>query len=98
MGIPDHLTCLLRNLCAGQEATVRTGHGIILLELINKSGKVSGYKINIQNSVAFSYTDNELPKKRNGKTISFSIVSISIECLRISLTMDVKLQYTDEIY
>ena len=27
MGLPDHLTCLLRNLCAGQEATVRTGHG-----------------------------------------------------------------------
>ena len=27
MGIPDHLTCLLRNLCAGQEATVRTGCG-----------------------------------------------------------------------
>ena len=26
-GIPDHLTCLLRNLCAGQEAAVRTGHG-----------------------------------------------------------------------
>ena len=28
MAIPDHLTCLLRNLYAGQEATVRTGHGI----------------------------------------------------------------------
>ena len=27
MGIPDHLTCLLRNLYAGQEATARTGHG-----------------------------------------------------------------------
>ena len=27
MGIPDHLTCLLRNLYAGREATVRTGHG-----------------------------------------------------------------------
>ena len=27
MGIPDHLTCLLRNLYAGQEATFRTGHG-----------------------------------------------------------------------
>ena len=27
MGIPDHLTCLLRNLYAGQEATIRTGHG-----------------------------------------------------------------------
>ena len=29
MGIPDNLTCLLRNLYAGQEATVRTGHGTI---------------------------------------------------------------------
>ena len=28
MGIPDHLTCLLRNQYAGQEATVRTGHGM----------------------------------------------------------------------
>ena len=27
MGLPDHLTCLLRNLYAGQETTVRTGHG-----------------------------------------------------------------------
>ena len=27
MGIPDHFTCLLRNLYAGQEATIRTGHG-----------------------------------------------------------------------
>ena len=27
MGVPDHLTCLLRNLYAGQEATARTGHG-----------------------------------------------------------------------
>ena len=27
MGIPDHLTCLLRNMYAGKEATVRTGHG-----------------------------------------------------------------------
>ena len=30
VGIPDHLTCLLRNLYAGQEATVRTGHGTTL--------------------------------------------------------------------
>ena len=29
MGLPDHLTCLLRNLYAGQEATIRTGHGTI---------------------------------------------------------------------
>ena len=31
MGIPEHLTCLLRNLYAGQEATVRTGHGTTLV-------------------------------------------------------------------
>ena len=31
MGIPDHLTCLLRNLCVGQETTVRTGHGTRLV-------------------------------------------------------------------
>ena len=30
MGIPDYLTCFLRNLYAGQEATVRTGHGLLL--------------------------------------------------------------------
>ena len=30
MGIPDHLTCLLRNLYAGQEATVQTGHSILI--------------------------------------------------------------------
>ena len=36
MGIPDHLTCLLRNLYAGQEATVRTGHGTTDLLQIEK--------------------------------------------------------------
>ena len=36
MGIPDHLTCLLRNLYAGQEATVRTGHGTMGLFQIGK--------------------------------------------------------------
>ena len=36
MGIPDHLTCLLRNLGAGQEATVRTGHGTTDWFLIGK--------------------------------------------------------------
>ena len=36
MGIPDHMTCLLRNLYAGQEATVRTGHGTTDLFLIGK--------------------------------------------------------------
>ena len=42
MGIPDHLTCLLRNLYAGQEATVRTGHGTINWFQIGK-GVHQGY-------------------------------------------------------
>ena len=37
MGIPDHLTCLLRNLYAGQEATVRTGHGTMDCSQIGKA-------------------------------------------------------------
>ena len=39
MGIPDHLTCLLRNLYAGQGATVRTGHGTTDWFQIGKGGR-----------------------------------------------------------
>ena len=39
MGIPDHMTCLLRNLYAGQEATVRTGHGTTDWSHIGKGGR-----------------------------------------------------------
>ena len=42
MGIPDHLTCLLRNLYAGQEATVRTGHGTIDWFQIGKGVRQGG--------------------------------------------------------
>ena len=42
MGIPDHLTCLLRNLYAGQEAIVRTGHGTMDRFQIGK-GLSKGY-------------------------------------------------------
>ena len=42
MGIPDYLTCLLRNLYAGQEAAVRTGHGTTDWFLIRK-GVCQGY-------------------------------------------------------
>ena len=41
MGIPDHLTCLLRNLYAGQEPTVRTGHGTGWFQI--KKGVSQGY-------------------------------------------------------
>ena len=43
MGIPDHLTCLLRNLYSGQEATVRTGHGTTDWFLIGKEVRQAVY-------------------------------------------------------
>ena len=46
MGIPDHLTCLLRNLYAGQEATVRTGHGTTDCFQIGK-GVRQGYLLSL---------------------------------------------------
>ena len=39
MGIPDHLTCLLGNLYAGQEATIRTGHGTTAWIQIGKGAR-----------------------------------------------------------
>src|SRR5574340_1044751 len=46
MGIPDHLTCLLRNLYAGQEATVRTGHGTDCFQ-IGKKGSSRLYIVTL---------------------------------------------------
>ena len=47
MGIPDHLTCLLRNLYAGQEATVRTGHGTTDWFQIGKGGMSRQYIVTL---------------------------------------------------
>ena len=46
-----------------------------LLEVINELGKVAGYKINIQKSVAFSYANNGLTEREIKKTIPFTIAS-----------------------
>ena len=45
IGIPDHLTCLLRNLYAGQEATVRTGHGTTDWLLITEQMVIAAMKL-----------------------------------------------------
>ena len=47
MGIPDHLTCLLRNLYAGQEATIRTGHGTTDWFQIGKGGMSRQYTVTL---------------------------------------------------
>ena len=64
-----------------------------LLELINEFSKVAGYKINIQKSVAFLYTSNEILEKEYKNTIPFKIAPHKIKYLGIHLTKEVPLPY-----
>ena len=66
-----------------------------LLELINQFSKVAGYRINIQKSVAFLCTNNELSERESKKTILFKIASKRIKYLGISLTKEVKDLYSE---
>jgi hypothetical protein len=61
-----------------------------LLEIINSFEKVAAYKINIQKSVAFLYTNNEQPKKEIRETIPIIIASKIIKYLGINLTKETK--------
>ena len=58
--------------------------------MINKFSKVAGYKINIQKSVAFLYTNNETLEKEYKNTIPFKIAPPKIKYLGIQLTKEVK--------
>jgi hypothetical protein len=60
-----------------------------LLDTINNYSKVAGYKINLQKSLAFLYTNNEQTEKENMETIPFTIASKKIKYLGINLTKDV---------
>ena len=66
-----------------------------LLELINEFGKLTGYKINTQKSVAFSYSNNGLSEREIKKTIPFTIPSKRVKYLGINLTKDVKDLYSE---
>ena len=59
-----------------------------LLELINAFGKISGYKINTQKSLAFLYTNNERSEREIKETISFTITSKRIKYLGINLPQE----------
>ena len=66
-----------------------------LLELINKFSKVTGYKINIQKSVAFLHANYKLTEREIKKTISFTIASKRIKYIGIKLAKDVKDLYSE---
>ena len=62
-----------------------------LLELINEFGKVTGYKINTQKSIAFLYTNNERSIREIRETISFTIASKRIKYVGQNLTKETKI-------
>ena len=61
-----------------------------LLELINEFSKVAEYKINIQESVAFLYTNNEIAEREIKETIQFTITMKRIKYLSINLPKEAK--------
>ena len=61
-----------------------------LLKLISNVGKVSGYKINMQKSQPFLYTNNRLKKSQIKNELPFTIATKRTKCLGIQLTNDVK--------
>jgi hypothetical protein len=61
-----------------------------LLDTKNSFSNVAGYKINLQKSVAFLYTNNERTKEEYRKTIPFTIATKKPKYLGINLTKDVK--------
>ena len=62
-----------------------------LLELINEFGKAAGYKINVQKSVAFLYTNKEISEREIKETIPFTIASQRIKYLGINLPKEADL-------
>ena len=66
-----------------------------LLELINEFGKVAGYKINAQKSLAFLYTNNGHSGREIKETIPFTITSQRIKYLAINLPKEVKELYLE---
>ena len=66
-----------------------------LLELINEFGKVAGYKINAQKSLAFLYTNDEKSEGEIKETLPYTIATKRIKYLEISLPKEVKDLYSE---
>ena len=66
-----------------------------LLELIHELGKVAGYKIDTQKSIAFLYTNNEKAEKEIREAILFTITSGRIKYLGVNLPKETKELYSE---
>ena len=66
-----------------------------LLELINEVGKVAGYKINVQKSLAFLYTNDEKSDREIKETLPFTIATKIMKYLGINLPKEVKDLYSE---
>jgi len=80
---------MILNIETPKEATRK------LLELINEYSKGSGYKINIQKSLSFLYTNNEKSEKEIKETIPFTIATKRVKYLGINLPKEIKDLYIE---
>ena len=67
-----------------------------LLELINEFGKVAGYKINAQKSLAFLYTNDERSEREIKETLPFTIATKRIKYLEVNLPKETKDLYAEK--
>ena len=66
-----------------------------LLKLVSEFGKTAGYKVNIQKSKAFLYTNNEISETEIRKKVPFTIATRKRKFLEINLSKDVKNLYSE---
>ena len=65
-----------------------------LLNLITEFGKIAGYKVSIQKSMAFLYTKNEIPERKIRGKVLFTIARRRIKYLGLNLTKEIKHPYS----
>ena len=94
MIIPDHLTCFLRNLYAGQEATVKTGHGTTdWLQIMRNAGleeAQAGIKIASRNTNNLRYADDTSLMAESEEELKSLLMKVKEECEKVGLEVTIQ--------